>query len=177
MKLTSMIGSGLLFALVSCSEEKQSADSPPAAESTQLSAILLNSAPQDARDISEIRQSAQPGETVTFSGGLLGDETIFSENLALMRVGDPKKLKPCPPEEGCETPWDACCDDYDLKKASIITVQVVDEDGKPFKATLKGLGGMKELGSVTVTGTVAEGSNADNMVVNATGIYVEPRSS
>lgn len=177
MKLKLMMSSCLLLLSVSCSEDKQATQSPEMKGQDQLAGVLLDAAPEEARAITEVRQSAQAGESVTFSGALLGDAEIFSEGLALMRVGDPGKLAPCPPEEGCETPWDACCDDYDVKKASIITVQVLDESGTPYRSTLRGLGGMKELDAVTVVGTVAEGSNADNMVVNATGIYVEPQSS
>ena len=52
-------------------------------------------------------------------------------------------------------------------------MQVVDDAGKPLKTGLKGLGGMKELSALTVTGKIAEGSNMENMLVNATGIFVQ----
>lgn len=57
-----------------------------------------------------------------------------------------------------------------------MTVQVVDEEGKLVKKTLRGVGGVKELSTVTVTGEVAEGSNDSNMLINAAGIFVHPNS-
>ena len=63
--------------------------------------------------------------------------------------------------------------DGDVIKASIVTVQAVDEAGKPLKAGFRGLGGMKELSSLVITGEVAKGSTESNMLVNATGIFVK----
>lgn len=176
-KLMTTFASSLALVLASCSEDQEASDSASAEKQEDLSAILLETAPTDPLEIAEIRKSAQPGETVTFTGELIGDEVIFSDNLAVMRVGDPNKIAPCPPEEGCKTPWDACCDLPEVKKAAIVSVQVVDENGKVIKTGLKGLGGMQEMGTVTVTGEVAEGSNAERMVVNASGIFVQPKSS
>jgi hypothetical protein len=179
MKLITTLASGLFLVLTSCSEEKQAADSPAPQKEESLSAVLLDTAPADPVDIAEMRKSAKPGEAVTFTGSLIGKNTIFMDNRAVMVMGDPKKLTACNliPGDECETPWDVCCDDYELIKDSIVTVQVVDEDGKPLQAGLKGLGGMAELSAVTVTGEVAEGSSAENMVVNASGIFVQPKSS
>jgi len=166
----------LAVLLSSCSEEKQ-ADNPSApVKGDELAAVLLEAAPQEPLEIAEIRKSAKPGETVTFSGLVMGKEVVFMDSRAVLTLGDPGKMTPCGPEEGCETPWDVCCDDPEVVNAAIITVQVVDENGKVLKKGLKGVGGMTELSSLTVTGEVAEGSNADNMVVNATGIFVTPKS-
>ena len=52
-------------------------------------------------------------------------------------------------------------------------MQAVDEAGKPLKEGFKGIGGMKELSSLVVTGEVAKGSTDSNMLVNATGIFVK----
>ena len=76
------------------------------------------------------------------------------------------------PEDECPTPWDVCCDDPDVITASIATIQVVDDEGRPLKSGLRGVGGMKELSSLVVKGVVAKGSNEKNFLVNATGIHV-----
>lgn len=169
---------GLVAAMISCSEESKVADNASGGSSATLESVLLESPPANAIAISGMRKTANPGDEVTFSGTLIGSKSIFMENRAVMVMGDPEKITACNliPGDGCETPWDVCCDDPDVIKASIVTVQVVDENGKPLKSGLKGLGGMEELSAVTVTGIVANSSSASNMLVNATGIYVQPKS-
>ncbi|MGJ8642872.1 MAG: hypothetical protein ACSHX9_05650 [Luteolibacter sp.] len=161
--------------LSSCSE-KETTPSTEKSESDTLSEFILTEAPDEALDIAELRTTAKPGDEVVFTGNIIGSDQVFIENHSVMIVGDPNKLTSCDrrPDDPCTTPWDVCCDDREVIKASIVTVQLIDADGKPFREGLKGVGGMKELSSVTVTGEVAEGSNAENMVVNATGIFVQP---
>jgi len=163
----------LTFLFASCSEKEETTETNT--ETGPLEELLLTSAPAKAVDIADLRKSAQTGDTVTFTGNVIGSDPVFMDGRAVMIMGDPKKITSCNliPGDECETPWDVCCDDPDVIKASIVTVQVVDDAGKPLKTGLKGLGGMKELSALTVTGEVAEGSNKDNMLVNATGIYVQ----
>jgi len=92
----------------------------------------------------------------------------------MLTIGDPAVLTSCNrmPGDSCATPWDACCDDPDLIKKAIATVQILDADGKLLPSGLKGLGGMKELSSVIIKGTVADGSTPDNLLITATGIHI-----
>lgn len=173
MKATMIPTIALTFLFASCSEKKETAENNK--ESGPLEELLLTSAPEKAIDIADLRKSAQAGDTVTFTGNIIGSDPVFMDGRAVIIMGDPKKITSCNliPGDECETPWDVCCDDPDVIKASIVTVQVVDDAGKPFKTGLKGLGGMKELSALTVTGKIAEGSNMENMLVNATGIFVQ----
>lgn len=168
-----LIGLSLLFA--SCSE-KEEATNQDVSKGGPLAEVVLQTAPDKPVDIATMRTSAQAGETVTFTGKIMGSDTVFMDGRAVMILGDPKKMTPCNeiPGDECPAPWDVCCDDPDVVTASIVTVQVVDESGKPVKASLKGVSGLTELSSVTVTGEVAASSNKENMLVNATGIYVHP---
>ncbi|MBK1830827.1 hypothetical protein JIN77_08830 [Verrucomicrobiaceae bacterium R5-34] len=165
------------FALSSCGEKKtaDNTENPPAATDSSLQSMVLTSAPSGAKQVSEIRQSAKEGDQVVVSGKIIGGATPFVAGRAMMILGDPTKLTSCDLHEGdqCTTPWDVCCDDPDVIKQSIVTVQVLDEEGKPLKEGLKGLGGMKELSKLVVTGVVADGSTADNMLINATGFYIQ----
>ncbi len=184
MKLNQLLTIGLLgltVALTSCSDDKNdtTADSElnkQDKELASLTAILLSEEPANAIDIVDMRKTAAPGDPVVFTGKAMGGHDIFLEGRAIMILGDPNKITSCDLNHGenCSTPWDVCCDDPEIIKSSIVTVQIADADGKPLKTTLKGLGGIKELTSVVVTGQVAKGSNKDNMIVNATGIYVKP---
>jgi hypothetical protein len=176
MKPTKLIALGLTLALASCSEKKETSEANSNSDSGDLASLVLTTAPENATDIADLRKSGKPGETVTFTGHVLGSDPVFMDGRAIMIMGDPKKINACnlTPDDECETPWDACCDDPDTVKGAIVTVQVVDDAGKPLKTGLKGLGGMKELSAVTVTGQVADSSDESNMLINATGIYVQP---
>lgn len=173
MKSTVIPTIALSFLFASCSEKKETAENNK--ESGPFEELLLTSAPEKALDIADLRKSAQAGDTVTFTGNVIGSDPVFMDGRAVMIMGDPKKITSCNLISGdeCKTPWDVCCDDPDVIKSSVVTVQVVDDAGKPLKTGLKGLGGMKELSALTVTGEVAEGSTKDNMLVNATGIFVQ----
>lgn len=177
MKKTILPTLGLAFILASCSDEKETSKQENN-EKGPLAQLVLDSAPDKALDIAVVRTSAKPGDSVTFTGEVIGSDPVFMEGRAIMIMGDPKKITACNkiPGDECERPWDVCCDDPEVITASIVTVQVVDDAGKPLKETLKGTGGVKELSTVTVTGEVAKGSNESNMLVNATGIYVHPES-
>jgi hypothetical protein len=174
MKYKTLMTVALAVALTSCSEDKPADEVSENPDRQTLNSLLLAEAPAAPLEIAEMRKTAQNGETVTFKGTLIGDLDIFMEERAVMKMGDPKKLTACNliPGDECETP----CDDPAVIKASIVTVRVLDENGGVLKAGLKGVGGLEELRTVTVTGTVDSSSQADNMQINATGIYVHPGS-
>ena len=81
-------------------------------------------------------------------------------------------LTPCneDPADKCTTPWDNCCDSPEDKKRGIATIQVVGADGRVLKEAVEGIGGLKNLATVTVTGKVAEGSSSDLLIVSAVAI-------
>ncbi len=162
-----------VLALAACNSKNTTSEDPPSDQST-LKAVLLDTAPEGAVSIVEARKNPTPGTEVVFSGKIMGKMEPFVEGRALLTLGDPTKIVSCDlmPGDSCETPWDVCCDEAATVAKSIATVQVLDEKGRPLKQGLKGLGGMKALSSLVVTGTVAEGSNANNFLVNASGIHV-----
>ena len=172
------LGAAAVLALASCGNKESAEDNPSAGESSALQGVFLEEAPPNALNSAEARKDPTPGREVTISGEIMGSLDPIIEGRALVMIGDPTKLTPCNriPGDACETPWDVCCDDPDVIKTSIATVQVLDAEGRPLKEGLRGLSGLKELSFLTVTGTVAEGSNADNYLVNATGIHVAKES-
>lgn len=138
--------------------------------------LFLKESPATATDVTELKKTAKPGDEVTLRGQIGGQaKDVFNGSRAMFMVAD-MKLKSCDkiPGDKCETPWDFCCVPATEKAASIAIVQVVDEKGKLVKATLKGAGGMDHLSVVTVKGTVAK-NESGNLLVNATGIYVEKK--
>ena len=127
-----------------------------------------------AQAIHIARKTAKPGEEISLKGALIGREKIFVDGRASFILGDPEKLTSCDkmPDDHCATPWDACCDSKELKKIGVVSIQILGEDGRVLSGNLKGTKGMKELSSITLTGTVDQSSTADNLVVNATKIHV-----
>lgn len=156
-------------------EDPATTSSEGAAESaSQLASYLLPEQPVGAISVSEAFAKPIPGTPVTISGEIMGQLNPFVEDRAMLVLGDPTKLTPCNriPGDACETPWDACCDLPEVKKTATATIQILNADQRPLKQGLKGLGGMRELTTLTVVGTVAEGSNPENLLITASGIHV-----
>lgn len=165
------------LAFISCGKKSESETSNPPATSAGLEAVTLKSTPADAKSIAEVRSaSITPGTTITLKAKVMGSDNPFVAGYAVVLLGDPDKLTSCDIKHGdrCATPWDVCCDDKDDVKNFTATIQVVDAEGKLIKQGLKGFQGMKELSHLVVTGSIAEGSNANNLLINATGIFVKP---
>lgn len=175
--LATLFGGMLTF--VSCSGKKEITADAPAAVPTASAALTKVFATAPAGEpvaILQARANAQPGETVTLKGLVMGSSKPFVEGRAAFTLGDPHKLTPCNknPDDGCKTPWDVCCDSAEDIKAATVTIQVVDADGKVLKESIENISGLKPLSEVTVTGTVTPASNADLLVLNATSIRVTP---
>ncbi len=175
MKLQYISALALALGLASCSEKPQETKTPEAtATATDLASLLVTESSAAPLSIAQLRSSAKVGDTVVFSGKVIGSKTVFIEGRAIMVMGDPDKITSCDlhPGDNCTTAWDVCCDDLDVIKSSIVTVQVVDADGKPLKEGFRNVGGIKELTNLVVTGKVAEGSNENNMLINATSLFI-----
>jgi hypothetical protein len=163
--------------LASCQEKSTSAAAPKAspAPSAELSKVLATAPAGEAKAIHVARTTAKPGDEVTLSGRIMGSKKPFVEGRAAFIVGDPEVLTPCNemPGDNCETPWDACCDSAEEKKTGIATIQITGTDGKVLAEGVEGVGGLKNLATVVVSGKVAPGSSADALIVNATALQVK----
>lgn len=166
--------------LVSCDKKESTTETPAAsapvatAPSATLTAVLAAAAAGEPTAIHTLRTSAKPGDEVTVSGKVMGNEKPFVDGRSAFILGDTEVLTPCNenPDDKCSTPWDNCCDSKEDKKRGIATIQVVDADGRVLKEPIEGAGGLAKLSSVTVTGKVAEGSSADSLIINASAIKV-----
>jgi len=173
---TILLATCTALAIVSCKKNETPAVANSTPNTADLESIMLKSEPGNALSIAEIRKSVEPGQTITLAGKVMGNRAPFVEGRAMVVLGDPSKLTSCDLKESdaCKTPWDVCCDEpSDIKKFTA-TIQVIDADGKLINQGLKGVNGIKELSHLIITGTIADESNADNLLVNATGIYVKP---
>jgi hypothetical protein len=168
MKVLHRITLGLLsLAAVGCQSKDgivSSAGSPQA-----NSSYLLNSEPAGAMPVGKARDESKDGEEITLVGRIGGSSKPFVEGLAAFTIVDPK-VPYCPPDEGCPTPWDYCCE-TDSVKSNIATVKVVDESGKPVTQSARDLLKVKELALVVVKGR-AKRDDQGNLTVAANQIYV-----
>ena len=151
--------------LSSCNKEEVATETTV----SPLDAFLVSEAPADAQQISKVFEDPVPGKEVVLSGEIMGQTEPFADGYAIVTLGDPTKITPCNriPGDGCPTPWDNCCDDRAVVKKSITTIQFLDKEGKVIKTGLKGYQGIKELSFLTVKGKIADQSNAENLLINA----------
>jgi hypothetical protein len=163
--------------LASCEKKETSVTAPAASTpSAALSAVLATAPTGEPKSIHLIRSSAKPGDEITISGKIMGNEKPFVEGRAAFILGDPEVLTACneTPDDKCTTPWDACCDSPEDKKRGMMTIQILGPDGRVLKESLEGVGGLNPLSSLTVSGKVAEGSSPDLLILNALAIHVTP---
>lgn len=175
MKTTCILIASIAF-LASCKEKTATTMTAPAkGPSAALSAVLAAPPQGEPKAIAALRSTAKPGDEITLSGKIMGNAKPFVDGRAVFILGDPDVLTACneTPGDNCETPWDCCCDSPEDKKRGTATIQVVGADGRVLKEPVEGVGGLKNLATVTVTGKVAEGSSAELMLVNATAIRAD----
>ena len=164
------------FALVSCqSKEGEDASADNKGPSPELKAVIDAPVEAEASDIHVIRETAQAGDTITVKGWIMGNKSPFVEGRAAFILGDPEVITACSerPGDGCKTPWDNCCDDAEDIQRATATIQVVNEDGRVLKEGIEGVEGIEKLSKLKVTGTVAEGSTSENLVINASAIDLQ----
>lgn len=156
---------GCLVAVVGCSGEKSSGPDATGAS------FIVTEEPQGAVGVGEARKSATNDAEIVVVGRIGGSEKPFVGGMAAFTIVDPK-LKPCPDDEGCPTPWDYCCDP-DAVKDNIATVKFVDAAGKPLMKDAKEMFGLKELTTVVVRGKTQRGADG-NLSLVAEKIFVKP---
>lgn len=169
----------IALALAACTAEKEEATAAAgpasaAAPSAALLAVLEAPVEGAGAAIHEARVDAVPGDELVLKGRVMGSLSPFVEGRAAFIIGDEAKLTACNdiPGDECETPWDNCCDSKEAKQVGIASIQVLGADGRVLKEGIEGVGGLGKLSRVVVAGTVAEGSGADNLVINARAIRV-----
>jgi len=159
----------LALALSACGEKSGDTAAPA---DPRLEAVFLADEPAGAVSVIEARKSPAPGTEVTVIGRVAGAMVPFSNDFATLVLAD-ETVMTCDrkPGDSCPTPWDACCVEPKELAASRLSVQVNGADGRPIGATLKGVKGLKELDRIVVKGKVAPESSAENLIVEAAGIF------
>jgi hypothetical protein len=163
----------LALAFAGCGKAPEASETALQQQTVSLiNTVFVDSAPQGALSVHEAREQIEPGAVLTVEGRVAGSTEPFSEYYATLLLAD-DSLETCDrrPSDSCSTPWDACCVPQETIAKARISVQVVGTDGRPISETLKGVRGLAELDTLIVTGTVAEGSTRENVILNASAIY------
>lgn len=146
--------------------ETESADDAPARTAERF---LLAAKPEKTLSVREAREHLSPGDPVVIEGQIGGAKDPFFEGYAGFVLAD-RGILFCD-EARCATPWDACCEDPDKLKAGRVSVQMVDAEGNPVEGGLGSADALSGLDHVIVSGTVAETSTPENMIIDARGYY------
>lgn len=173
-----ILASAAITALVtSCGNRQQAAPSggAPASNPAIPASLIATSAPGGALGVVAARAAAKPGDPVVMRGKVGGKMKPISDTAAILVLADLDAIASCDqnPEDECTTPWDYCCEDPTTIAASTATVQVKDGGGSVLRASLRGVGDLKELSYLVVSGTVDAASTAAALIVNADKIYIE----
>jgi hypothetical protein len=175
-KMIIVFGALLVAGAVAVGCENQSA--APAAQEASAdvvpASLFVSAPPQDAQTITAAKASAKVGEKIVLKGHIGAQREPLAANRAIMTLAD-ASLPTCDnmPGDTCKTPWDSCCEPKEEVSAKSATVQVVDKDGRPLKAGLNGVQGLKPGKEVIVAGTVKTAAD-QTLVVDASQIYVTP---
>lgn len=165
-----------MLTLAACEKKPVTNTTPKTAAGTPAALpgdLFLTAAPPDAKPVEAVKAAApKVGDTVAISGRIGGSRNPFVDGKAAFTLMGPE-LKACSDVEGdgCKYPWDYCCEKKEDIAAHSALIQVVDASGAPIRAGLKGEKGLKELSKVVVVGKVTQ-VEGPNMVINATGIYL-----
>lgn len=130
--------------------------------------FILAAEPASPVDVIAAKTSAKNDEAITLIGRIGGDVDPWVKGRASFLLVD-SSFKPCSEEEGCETPWDYCCEP-DIAKGKA-TIKFVDDKGEMLPTDARELLAVKELQTIVVKGK-AKRDEAGNLVVLADGIFV-----
>jgi hypothetical protein len=135
--------------------------------------LFLAGAPEGAKPITELKQSAEEGDEVVVEVFIGGRPDPIVGGRASASIIDSSVENICLSEaDHCPTPWDYCCASPEEVTANLATLQVINEDGRVMPADLSKQ--MKPLSKLVIRGVAGPRPNDQVLIINATGIFVEP---
>lgn len=108
MKTTpTLIAAIVALSLSSCHKVEDEKPAQAATASPKLQAVLDAEVEGEAQAIHIARKSAEPGQTLTLKGWVMGHDEPFVQGRAAFILGDPEVITACSerPGDGCTTPW------------------------------------------------------------------------
>ncbi|MBX7245382.1 MAG: hypothetical protein K1X53_07775 [Candidatus Sumerlaeaceae bacterium] len=165
--LLMVVGAALVFA--GCGDKKaEVAKAPEAPANPALAKIVVKDPAPAAIGVKAAKADLKTGDKAVVEGKVKD----FVEGAAVITLVD-LSMKDCKQRgEGCETPWDYCCEDPKAMTAATATVQAVGDGAAPLPGSLKGVGTIDHLITVVAEGKV-EKDDSGNLVIKASRIYVK----
>ena len=168
----------MLILISSCGEEASTStnNDSAATSSSDFSAVqhvVLSSKPDSVGTIGALKASGpKAGDAITIQGRIGGKGNPFVDGYAAFLLADDTVLLACDvtDDDHCPKPWDYCCEAKSKRTKNLATIQVLGDDQKAIKANINGLDGIGAGSFIVVTGTVAS-NEADNLIINASGIF------
>ena len=163
-----------LALLTACSPSAEDVSTPTKSEAVE-GIRLLDTKPAEALPVKLAKATLNPGDAAVIFGKVGGAREPFLEGYAGFIIGD-TDLVYCDEmgdDDHCATPWDACCEDPDKVKASRASVTFVDAEGNVIPSGMQGFAGIQGLSEVFIEGTVSQTSTPENLIIEATGLYVQ----
>ena len=161
-----------------CDEGRPAPEAPNTATASSAEGIpatfFTSSRPEQAAFLNDVKTSASPGDSVVFLARVGGKVDPFVENLAMFIAADPS-LQSCEimgKHDHCPVPQDYCCEDPDLLRLGLATVQFTSPEGRIIPATAEGAGGLESLKFVVVEGEVRDRNNEGLFIVDARKVWV-----
>lgn len=137
--------------------------------------LLLADPPPEPLPVAQLKQSAAEGDAVVLRGVIGGRVRPIVAGRAIMTVVDAGMANQCKvPGDHCKTPWDYCCASREELQQNMATIQVLDADGNPLAADLAATPGLEPMAVVTIEGSVGPRPDPGALIINATGIFIEP---
>ena len=135
-------------------------------------AYLLTAAPEGAKGVLEIKNSAADGNDVVVIGRVGGSERPLVPGRASFTIVD-TSFKSCSDREGdsCPTPWDYCCEPTEELQKGTLLVRIVDESGNVVAQPADQLLGLQPLQTVIIAGKVRRGEGS--FVLLAKGVHIK----
>lgn len=179
MCLWAVVASLALAVTWGCDRPADKSAAPAVRETTTAdvlpSDLFLTALPENARGVGEVKADLAATGAVVIQGRIGGRRDPFFEGSAMFLLVD-TRIKTCKElhGDGCQTPWDYCCEPKESLLANTATVQIVGDDGRPLRLGLAGVPGLNPMNEIVISGKIIPRENTDTLVVNAEGIYVVP---
>lgn len=151
-------------------------DTPPAIDTATLADFVLDAAPGgEAQSVAQVRaQAPEPGQRVILRAQVGGRNPPWAPAHALMMLVDAQELQACS-TGGCGAPWDFCSAPYEKILSHSALVRWLDAEGQPRAQAFPELAAIAPLSTVVVTGRVADVGDANALVIDLDGLYLEDR--
>jgi hypothetical protein len=177
MKSACMFGASLLccvLIVIGCDKSNSAGSGDRAEVKAEIpAAVFQMPKPIDAKEVVDIKHSANVGDSVVVRGRIAGSKDPFVSGRAMFTLAD-AKLPLCSEmaEDKCPTPWDLCCEPKDRLAEHTLTIEIDDASGKALTGTLRNVGGLAPGKTVFVKGHVTQKPSAQAMIIRAEGISV-----